>query len=173
LFSIPCNGIKRIYYERKLVFSCLRPHGSHMRTLLLLLIGAASWAGEPFGVWKLNPARSILAGSQKSVIVRIEPHTRGEVFTLDTIAADGRASTFSTILYFDGKARNFQDSACTGTQSSRRMDVRTVEILRECATGGQMRLIRRIAQGGVLILEITEQNTDGRRFERRLVMEQE
>ena len=85
-----------------------------------MLLGAASWAGEAFGVWKLNPARSTLAGNQKSVTLRIEPHTRGEVFTLDTVAADGRASTFSTILYFDGKARDFQDSACSGTQSSRR-----------------------------------------------------
>ena len=167
-----CNGIKRFYYEQKLVFSFLWPHGSHMRTIpLLLLAGAASWAGEPFGVWKLNPARSTLAGNQKSVTARIEPHSRGEVFTLDTIAADGRASTFSTILYFDGKARDFKDSACSGTQSSRRVDGQTVEILRECANGGQMRLIRRAAQGGVLILEITEQNTEGRRFERRLVME--
>ena len=101
--------------------------------LLLMLLGATSWAGEAFGVWKLNPARSTLAGNQKSVTLRIEPHTRGEVFTLDTVAADGRASTFSTILYFDGKARDFQDSTCSGTQSSRRVDSRTVEILRECA----------------------------------------
>ena len=102
-----------------------------------MLLGATSWAGEAFGVWKLNPARSTLAGNQKSVTLRIEPHTRGEVFTLDTVAADGRASTFSTILYFDGKARDFQDSTCSGTQSSRRVDSRTVEILRECATAGK------------------------------------
>ena len=49
---------------------------------LLMLLGATSWAGEAFGVWKLNPARSTLAGNQKSVTLRIEPHTRGEVFTL-------------------------------------------------------------------------------------------
>src|SRR5580704_6808315 len=100
--------------------------------LLLMLLAATSWAGEAFGVWKLNPARSTLAGNQMSVTLRIEPHARGEVFTLDTVAADGRASTFSTILYFDGKPREFQDGACTGTQSSRRLDAWTVEILREC-----------------------------------------
>ena len=123
-------------------------------------------------MWKLNPARSTLAGNQKSVTARIEPHTRGEVFTLDTIAADGRASTFSTILYFDGKARDFQDSVCSGTQSSRRMDGQTVEILRECANGGYSQIIRRSAmQPGVLLFEITEQHTDGRRSEQRLVME--
>ena len=146
-----------------------------MRTipLLLLLLGAASWAGEPFGVWKLNPTRSTPAGNQKSVTARIEPHIRGEVFTLDTVAADGRASTFSTILYFDGKARDFQDSVCSGTQSSRRVDGQTVEILRECARGGKIRLIRRAARTGVLILEITEQHADGRRSERRLVMERQ
>ena len=144
-----------------------------MRAVLLLtLLDAASWAGEPFGVWKLNPARSTLAGNQKSVTLRIEPHTRGEVFTLDTVAADGRASTLSTILYFDGKPRDFQDSTCSGTQSSRRVGGRTVEILRECGNGGHRQLIRRSTEvPGVLILEITEQHGNGRRSEQRLVME--
>jgi len=140
--------------------------------LLLTLLGATSWAGEAFGVWKLNPARSTFAENQKRVTIRIEPHTRGEVFTLDTMAADGRASTSSTILYFDGKPRDFQDSTCSGTQSSRRLDSRTVEIVRECA-GGQVRLIRRAEKPGVLILEITGQNSGGRRSERRLVMEKQ
>jgi hypothetical protein len=94
------------------------------------------------------------------------------VFTLDTVAVDGRASTSSTILYFDGKTRDFQDSTCTGTQLSRRLDSGTVEIVRECV-GGQVRLIRRAGKPGVLILEITEQNSDGHRSERRLVMEKQ
>src|SRR4051794_9616769 len=143
-----------------------------MRAVLLLtLLGATSWGGELFGVWKLNPVRSTLAGNQKSVTLRIEPHTRGEVFTLDTIAVDGRASTVSTILYFDGKARDFQDATCSGTQLSRRMGRLTVEILRECANGHTLLIRRSAIQPGVLILEITEQHTDGRRSERRLVME--
>ena len=141
--------------------------------LLFLLLSATSWAAESFGAWKLNRARSTPAPGQKSVTVRIEAHTRGEVFTVDTVADDGRASTFSMILYFDGKARDFQDSTCSGTQSSRRVDGRTVEILRECA-GGHRQLIRRSAvQPGVLILEITEHQTDGRRSERRLVLEKQ
>jgi hypothetical protein len=143
-----------------------------MRAALLLLLAATSWAGEAFGVWKLNPARSTLAGNQKSMTLRIERHTRGEVFTLDSVATDGRASTSSTILYFDGKPRDFEDSACSGTQSSRRVDSGTVEILRECANGGHRQLIRRsTVEPGVLILEITEQHRNGRRSERRLVME--
>jgi hypothetical protein len=139
-----------------------------------MLLGATSWAGEAFGVWKLNPARSTPSGNQRKITLRIEPHIRGEVFTLDTVALDGRASTSSTILYFDGKSRDYRDSTCTGTQSSRRVDDRTVEILRECGNGGQRQLIRRSAvEPGVLILEITEQHPDGRRSERRLVMEQQ
>lgn len=102
--------------------------------------------------------------------LRVEPHTHGEVFTLETVTSDGRALTSSTILYFDGKARDFQDSACSGTQSSRRLDFRTVEILRECAGGGQIRLVRRAVHSGLLTLEITEQR-DGRRSESRLVLE--
>jgi hypothetical protein len=142
-----------------------------MRAALLILLTVSSWAGEAFGVWGLNPASSTLAGDEKSVTLRIEPHSRGEVFTLDTLATDGRASTFSTILYLDGKAREFQDSSCSGTQLSRRVDSRTVEILRECASGAQIRLVRRAVQPGVLILEITEQQVGGRRSERRLFME--
>ena len=145
-----------------------------MRTaLLFILLTATSPAGEAFGVWKLNPARSTPAGNQKSVILRIEPHTRGEVFTMDTVAKDGRASTFSTILYFDRKPREFQNSACSGTQSSRRVGGRTVEILRECANGHRQLIRRSTVEPGVLILEIMEQHMDGRRSERRLVMEKQ
>jgi len=144
-----------------------------MRAVMLILLAATSWAGEAFGVWKLNPARSTLVENHKSVTVRIAPHPRGEVFTLDTMAADGRASTSSTILYFDGKPRDFQDSTCSGTQLSRRVDSQTVEILRQCASGAQIRLVRRVVQPGVLILEITDQQMGAQRSERRLVMEKQ
>ena len=80
-------------------------------------------------------------------------------------------TTDSTILYLDGKPRDFQEPGCSGTQSSRRVDSQTVEILRECASGAQIRLVRRAVQPGVLILEITEQQMGGRGAERRLVME--
>jgi hypothetical protein len=106
--------------------------------------------------------------------LRIEQHTRGEVFTMDTVTTDDRASTSSTILYLDGRARDFQDSTCSGTQSSRRLDARTVEILRTCASGEWIRFVRRLsAQGKELILDITEQHPDGRRVERRLVLEKQ
>lgn len=140
---------------------------------MLILLASTSWAGEAFGVWTLNPARSTQAGNEKSLTLRIEPHTRGEVFTLDTLATDGRASTFSTILYLDGKAREFQDSNCSGKQLSRRMDSRTVEILRECASGAQIRLVRRAVRPGVLILEIVEEKMGGQRSVRRLFMEKQ
>lgn len=83
-----------------------------MRVALVgtLLVTAPSWAGQAFGVWKLNPALSTVVENQTGVTIRIEPHPRGEVFALDTVAADGRTSTSSTILYFDGKPRDFQDS---------------------------------------------------------------
>ena len=144
-----------------------------MRAAVIILVGATSWASDAFGVWKLNSALSTGAGNEKSLTLRIEPHNRGEVLTLDILAADGRASTSSTILYLDGKPRDFQDSGCSGTQSSRRVDSRTVEILRDCARGRHVRLIRRAKSSGVLILEVTEQNSDGRRFARRLVMEKQ
>ena len=64
-----------------------------MRTAVLILVGVSSWASDAFGVWKLNSALSTRAGNEKSVTLRIEPHNRGEVLTLDILAADGRAST--------------------------------------------------------------------------------
>jgi hypothetical protein len=88
------------------------------------------------------------------------------------VEADGRATSTSSILYFDGEPRPFQDFGCSGMQSSRRVDSGTVEILRMCAGGAWVRLIRRSApQAKELVLEITEQSPDGRRVERRLILE--
>ena len=109
-----------------------------MRTVLLLVpLGATCWAGAPYGTWKLNAGRSTFAGDTRprSLTIRIEPHTKGEVFTLDRIEADGRASSSSTLLYLDGREREFRDGECFGTQSSRRIDSRTIEILRNCGAG--------------------------------------
>jgi hypothetical protein len=105
--------------------------------------------------------------------VQFEPHTKGEVFTLDKVDGDGRRSTSSTILYFDGQPREFQDLGCSGTQSSRRVDGRTVEILRNCASGERIRFVRRLsAQPNELVMEVIEQQA-GRSFERRLVLEKQ
>ena len=145
-----------------------------MRSALLLMpLGAACWAGEADGAWKLNAARSTFAGDTqpRSFTIRIEPHAKGEVFTLDRIEADGRAISCSTILYLDGRERDFRDSECSGTQSSRRIDSRTVEILRNCGASAWTRFVRRTAPKGQLVLEISEQHADGRRFDRRLVFD--
>ncbi len=147
-------------------------------TLLLILLGSASWAPasraeDAFGIWKVNPIRS-RDPYLKSLTVRFEPHAKGEVFTLNRIDRDGRTTTSSTILYLDGKPRDFDDTNCSGTQSSRRVDNRTVEILHKCSNGEWTRFVRRLAvQPKDLILDITEQHTDGRRFERRLVLEKQ
>jgi hypothetical protein len=132
------------------------------------------WAEPAFGTWQLNAARSTLAGDTRprSLTLRIEAHAKGEVFTLDRVEADGRNTTFSTILYLDSEPRQFQDFGCSGIQSSRRLDGQTVEILRMCASGEWIRFIRRSTpQAKELVLEITEQRLDGRRVERRLVLE--
>ena len=148
-----------------------------MRTVLLLMpLGAACWAGAAYGTWKLNAARSTFAGDTqpRSLTIRIEPHTKGEVFTLDRIEADGRATSSSTVLYLDGTEREFRDAQCSGTQSSRRIDGQTVEILHKCASGSWTRLVRRSpASAKELIIEIMEQRNDGRRYERRLVLDKQ
>jgi hypothetical protein len=127
------------------------------------------------GVWKMNAARSTPSGSSlKSLTVRIERHPKGEVFTLDRVETDGRTTSSSTILYLDGKPRRFEDFGCSGIQSSWRADERTVEIVRMCASGGWLRLLRRAsAKSNELVLEIAGQSADGRRFDRRLTLERQ
>ena len=136
----------------------------------------ACGAEGPFGAWKMNSTRSTWAGeaNPKSLTLRIEPHAQGEVFTLDRIYADGRATSASTILYLDGRPHDFEDFGCSGTQSSRRVDSRTVEILQTCAGGAATRFVRRVsAESKELILEVTDHQRDGRRVERRLVLEKQ
>jgi hypothetical protein len=143
---------------------------------VLILLATVCWAEGAFGTWKMNPARSTLTGDSqtKSLTLKIEPHANGEVFTVDRIEADGRTTTSSDVLYLDGKERDFQEPRCSGIQSSRRLDGQTVEILRKYASGEWTRLVRRLsAQPKVLVLEITEQQSDGRLFERRLLMEKQ
>jgi hypothetical protein len=143
-------------------------------TVLMLLLTMSGWADPTPGTWAINWARSTVGSDPrpKSITIRIEPHAHGEVFTLDRIEADGRATTSSTLLYLDGKPRDFQDPGCSGAQSSRRVNSQTVEILRTCANGGWIRLVRRPStQPNELVLEITEQQAGGRRFERHLVLE--
>ncbi len=82
-----------------------------MRAILLpLLLGVPSWNDGAFGSWKMNPGRSTLVAPQpRSLIVRIEPHAKGEVLTLEKIERDGSMTSDSTILYLDGRLRDFQD----------------------------------------------------------------
>ena len=124
----------------------------------------------------MNPTRSTLAGDAeaKDLTMRFEPHAKGEVFTLDRTGRDGRITTSSTLLYLDGNPRSFEDRECPGTQSSRRVDDLTVEILRTCASGNWTRIVRRQgAKPKELIIEITEQHPEGRRSQRRLVLEKQ
>ena len=152
-----------------------------MRIVSLTLLAAfftfqARAAESVFGTWKLNPTRSTFAGDAqpKSLTVRIEPHTNGEVFTLDRTETNGRSTTSSVLLYFDGRARAFNEAGCSGTQSSRRLNSQAVEILRDCAGGQSTRVIRRSGEGpNELVLEITDQHADGRHYERRLVLERQ
>ena len=149
-----------------------------MRFLLIWALSSAAFFGQSlggaYGIWKVNATRSTLPGGFpfKSLTVRIERHPKGEVFTLDRVESDGRTTSSSTILYLDGKPRPFEGFECSGTQWSRRADDRTVEIVRVCASGGWMRFLRRpSAESNELVLEIAEQSADGRRFDRRLMLE--
>lgn len=144
--------------------------------LLWALAAAATRSGEPFGTWKMNPARSTFSWGLeiRSFTVRIEPHGQGEVFTVDRTERDGRTRSSSSILYFDGAARDFDGFECSGTQISRRLDGATVEILRNCGAGAWTRFVRRASPRPTeLVLEITDQAMDGHRFEGRLILEKQ
>ena len=148
-----------------------------MRTLpLLILLATTCRADGAFGTWKMNPSRSALRGDPqpKTFTARFEAHPRGEVFTVDRVSGDGRATTSSVILYLDGKRRAFQNHSCSGTQSSQRLDSRTVEILLNCQDGRWVRLVRRLEPPArELILDIINTMPDGRRFASRLILERE
>lgn len=135
--------------------------------LNLLVSGA-----DAFGMWVANDKRSTNA-YQHAVVVRFEPHPKGEIFTLDQIDRNGRSTTSSTILYLDGKAREFEGFGCSGTQFSRRLQSEAVEIVRACSSGEWTGFVRHLSSHAKeLVLEITEQQTAGR-FERKLILERQ
>jgi len=155
-----------------------------MRTItlipLMILLGTSCWAQDMFGTWKMNPARSQFSDDNhhpRAVTVRIEPHEKGEVFTYDRINSNGQAVTVSMIVYLDGKERNGQACFCSGgstTQSSRRLDERTIEIIAKCGNGLWSRIIRRLsADAHDLILDMTKSQPNGLRVKRQLVFEKQ
>jgi hypothetical protein len=124
----------------------------------------------------MNASRSTLSNGihPKSLILRINPHPKGEVFTLDCMESDGRTTSSSTILYLDSEPRRFSDFGCSGIQSSRRADAWTVEIVRMCSNGTWMRILQRAsARPNELVLEIIEESADGRHFDSRLTLEKQ
>jgi hypothetical protein len=145
------------------------------RLLPAVVLLAAICLGQPFGTWKLKAARSTFAGDvrPKSLTVRIEPRARGEVLTVYRTEINGQTTTCSMVLYLDGVARGLQQGECSGTQSSRRIDSQTIEVLRNCGPGAWTRFVRRRAPKDQLVLEISEQRADGRRFGRRLIFEKQ
>jgi hypothetical protein len=142
---------------------------------LLTVLSAADSAENAFGTWMVNSRKSTSAGGiePKIVTLRIERHAKGEVFTMDGSEQDEQSTTDSTILFLDGKPRDYQDRECKGTQSSRRVDNRTVEILRACEAGAWIRIIRRVATDSELVLEVNGRRSDGRQVEMRLVLEKQ
>jgi hypothetical protein len=144
---------------------------------MLAIFAFQARAADPvFGTWRLNAARSTFAGDTqpKSLTLRIEHHAKGEVFTLERTETNGRSNSSSVLLYFDGRARAFDEAGCAGTQSSRRLDSRTVEILHDCTGGQSTRIVRRLGQQpNELALEITDRYPNGRHYERRLVLERQ
>ena len=147
-----------------------------MRNVVLLaLLVVAGRTQTVVGAWKLNPARSTFSGQTqpKTLVLRVEPHPKGEVVTVDRTGDSGQSTSSSTILYLDGAVRDFQGTECSGSQTSRRLDSQTVEIVRQCGGGDWERLVQRLTRlGKELVVEITRQRS-GRRSEERLLLEKQ
>jgi hypothetical protein len=96
-------------------------------TVLCLATGMAqAQAGNPLvGTWKLNVAKS--SGGFKSGTTRIDAVGEGVKFTVDMVAADGKAFHWTFTANFDGK-----DSPVTGnspygdTTALTRVDANTI-----------------------------------------------
>jgi hypothetical protein len=58
-------------------------------------------------------------------------------------------------------------------QSSWQIDSQTIEIFRNCGAGAWTKFLRRTLPKNELILEISEQRADGRRFDRRLLFDKQ
>jgi len=96
------------------------------------------------------------------------------VFTLERVEKDGRATTSSTIVYFDNTPRDFQDFDCAGAQSSRRLDGRTIESRRNCGGSHSIWLVRRQTDTSTrLIIDSSEERRPGPNLDWRLVMEKQ
>jgi len=136
---------------------------------------AAICLGQPFGTLEAEGGSIHFAGDIRpnSLTARIEPRARNEVVTVYRTKINGQASSCSMVIYLDGVARGFQQGECSGTQSSRRIDSQTIEVLRNCGPGAWTRFVRRRAPKDQLVLEISEQRADGRRFGRRLIFEKQ
>ena len=148
-----------------------------MRMILLLTVIATGNCAEPaFGTWRVNTNRSTFGGggAPRSLTVRIDPHSSGAVFTLERVGKDGRATTSSTIVYFDNTPRDFQDFDCAGAQSSRRLDGRTIEIRRNCGGSNSIWLVRRQTDKSTgLIIDFSEERRPGPNLDWRLVLEKQ
>jgi hypothetical protein len=95
------------------------------------------------------------------------------VVTVDRTGYNGQSTSSSTILYLDGAPRGFQGTECSGSQTSRRLDSQTVEIVHLCGGGDWEKLVQRLTrQGKELVVEITRQRS-GRRSEERLLLEKQ
>lgn len=69
--------------------------------------------------------------------------------------------------------REYKGDTCSGTQSSRRIDPRTIEIVYKCPDSWT-RFIRRLsAQPNDLAIDIAEKRSDDRRVERCLILEKQ
>src|SRR5580658_36985 len=139
---------------------------------LIFLFSASAGAGAPLGIWIMNAARSTLAAHPrpKRLTIRIESRAKGEVFSLDRIEPGGRTTTPAPPSIWTASHAVPKTAGVRKPNRRRRVDSQTVETLRTCGPGW-IRFVRLSSQPNELVLELTEHQTGGFRFERHLVLE--
>ncbi len=100
--------------------------------LLLAVFGLAGmlWAADPFeGTWKLNAAKSKLAGPPpKSEIVKITPQASGFKWATETVDKEGKIANAMWLGKYDGKAHLYTGNSDIDSIASKKTDANTLDV---------------------------------------------
>src|SRR5262245_50828353 len=126
--------------------------------ILWVLLAANCW-GQALGAWKMVPGKSRLGSGSltKAIAAQYEAHSDAEVWTFHLMRTDGTLETTSQTLHFDAKEYPCGDLGLEerpDTVVSRRVDARTAEVSYKKAGRVTRRVVRTVADGKKMTLEV-------------------
>jgi hypothetical protein len=111
-----CERMKRPFHGFSRLFERQQPYARPMRIVLGWLLyesdccAAPDRAADAIRIWNVSPMRSM--DPYPTALPCGFKHTPGAVFAWDRTDAKGWITAASTILYFDGEARDYRDGTC-------------------------------------------------------------